>query len=166
MACDFDGGNSESCIDWVQVDVSGASPVLEQQQSGGAYGSADEFRYYPDLSVDRNYNIAIGYTKSSAATHTEVWVTGRESDDAVGTLQAETLQRAGLGSYFDNSGCLGSCDRWGDYTGMTVDPDGCTFWYLGQFSDGGSYNWGTHIGSFRYSTCSVDSSASSSTRPP
>jgi hypothetical protein len=157
-ACDFDGGGSESCIDWIQVDVSGPSPVLEQQQSGGAYGSADEFRYYPDLAVDRNNNIAIGYTKSSNTSYTEVWVTGRESDDPVGTLQAELLQRAGLGTYTDGGGCQGTCDRWGDYTGMTVDPDGCTFWYLGQYSDGGYFNWGTHIGSFKFDSCSVDSS--------
>ena len=38
VACDFGGGNSESCIDWIQVGVSGPSPVLEQQQVGGAYG--------------------------------------------------------------------------------------------------------------------------------
>jgi hypothetical protein len=157
-ACDFGGGSTESCIDWIQVDLSGPSPVLEQQQSGGAYGSADDFRYYPDLSVDRNNNIAIGYTKSSDSTYTEVWVTGREFDDASGTLQAESLQRAGLGNYSDGAGCLGGCDRWGDYTGMTVDPDGCTFWYLGQYSDGGYFNWGTHIGSFKFDSCSVDSS--------
>jgi hypothetical protein len=157
-SCDFDGGASESCIDWIQVDVSGPSPVLEQQQTGGAYGSADEFRYYPDIAVDRNNNIAIGYTKSSWTSYTEVWVTGREFDDPSGALQTEVLQRAGLGNYTDGAGCQGSCDRWGDYTGMTVDPDGCTFWYLGQFSDGGGANWGTHIGSFKFDSCSVDSS--------
>lgn len=155
-ACNIGGGNAESCIDWIQVDVSGPAPVLEQQQSGGAFGSADDFRYYPDLSVDRNGNIAIGYTKSSLATHTQIWVTGREFSDPPGTLQSETLQRAGLGNYTDGVGCGGGCDRWGDYTGMTVDPDGCTFWYLGQYSDGGYSNWGTHIGSFRFDSCSTD----------
>ena len=153
------GGDAESCIDWIQVDVSGPTPILEQQQTGGAYGSAGDFRYYPDLAVDRNNNIAIGYTKSSWNTHTEVWITGREVDDTAGALQPEALQRAGLGNYVDGAGCQGTCDRWGDYTGMTVDPDGCTFWYLGQYSDGGYFNWGTHIGSFKLrQSCSVDSS--------
>ena len=158
VSCDFEGGASESCIDWVQIDVSGPAPVLEQQQTGGGYGSSGDFRYYPDLSVDRNNNIAIGYTKSASTTYTEVWVTGREFGDAAGTLQPEVLQRAGLGMYTDGAGCQGGCDRWGDYTGLTVDPDGCTFWYLGQYSDGGSWNWGTHIANFRFSSCSVDSS--------
>lgn len=156
-ACNFGAGDAESCVDWVEVDVSGAAPVLLQQQSGGAYGSTDEFRYYPDLSIDRNGNVALGYTKSSATTYTQVWVTGREFSDPAGTLQSENLIRAGLGNYSDGGGCGNSCDRWGDYTGMTVDPDGCTFWYLGQYSDGGSYNWGTRIGNFRFASCSTDS---------
>ena len=136
--------------------MSGPAPVLEQQQTGGAYGSADDFRYYPDVSVDRNGNIAIGYTKSSLAIHTQVVVTGREVSDPPGTLQTETVQRAGLGNYTDGVGCGGSCDRWGDYSGMTIDPDGCTFWYLGEFSDGGYTNWKTAIASFRFPSCSTD----------
>lgn len=155
-ACNFGAGDAESCVDWVEIDVSGPAPVLVQQQSGGAYGNTDEFRYYPDLSVDRNGNLAIGYTKSSASTYTQVFVTGREFGDPAGTLQSESLMRAGLGNYTDGGGCGSSCDRWGDYTGMTVDPDGCTFWYLGQYSDGGYYNWGTRIGSFRFGSCSTD----------
>ncbi len=157
VACNFGGGNAETCVDWIQVDVSGATPLLEQQQTGGAYGSTGDFRYYPDLSVDRNDNLAIGYTKSSATSYTQIWVTGREAGDPPGTLQTETLRRAGLGNYSDGIGCQGTCDRWGDYTGLTVDPDGCTFWYLGQYSDGGNFNWATHIGSFRYDSCSTDS---------
>ena len=105
-ACDFAGGSSESCIDWIQIDVSGLSPVLEQQQVGGAYGSADEYRYYPGLAVDRIGNIAIGYTKSGDAEYPSVWVTGREFGDAAGTLQAEALQRAGQGNYTDNGAGL------------------------------------------------------------
>jgi hypothetical protein len=155
-ACNVGGGSAESCVDWIQVDVSGPAPVLEQQQTGGAYGSADDFRYYPDVSVDRNGNIAIGYTKSSLAIHTQVVVTGREVSDPPGTLQTETVQRAGLGNYTDGVGCGGSCDRWGDYSGMTIDPDGCTFWYLGEFSDGGYTNWKTAIASFRFPSCSTD----------
>ena len=69
----FGGGLGESCVDWLVFDVSGPIPLLLDQQSGGAYGSTNDFRYYPDISVDRNNNIAIGYTKSSSSTFTEVW---------------------------------------------------------------------------------------------
>jgi hypothetical protein len=158
VGCDFGGGASESCVDWVQIDVSTISPLLIDQQTGGAYGSSGDFRYYPDVAVDRNNNIAIGYTKSSDSTYTQVWVTGREAGDPSGTLQPEILVRAGLGQYTDGAGCNGTCDRWGDYTGMAMDPDGCTFWYMGQFSDGGAARWATRIANFKFDSCSVDSS--------
>jgi hypothetical protein len=158
VTCNFGGGSSESCIDWIEVDVSGPSPILNQQQSGGAFGNANMFRYYPDISVDRNNNIAIGYTRSASTTYTDVWITGREFSDPLGSLRPENLVRAGQGTYTDGMGCNGGCDRWGDYTGLTVDPDGCTFWYIGQYSDGGHWGWKTYIGNFKYDSCSVDSS--------
>ena len=49
--------------------------------------------------------------------------------------------------------------RWGDYTGMTIDPDGLTFWYLGEYSkDTGTTNgrWGTWINSFTFPSCGLN----------
>jgi len=156
--CNLGGGASEACIDWVKIDVSGGSPALLDQQAGGAFGTANEFRYYPDLAVDKNGNMAIGYTKSSFVDFTELWITGRESGDAAGTLQAENQLVAGTGNYTDSAGCGGACDRWGDYSGMAADPDGCTFWYIGEYSNGGVANWRTQIGNYKFASCSVSSS--------
>lgn len=157
VGCNIGGGGAEACVDWVQVDVSAAAPALVQQQSGGAYGSANDFRYYPDVAVDRNGNMAVGYTKSSTSTFTEVWATGREFGDPAGQLQSEVQLVAGTGNYTDGAGCNGSCDRWGDYSRMAVDPDGCNFWYVGEYSNGGGAAWRTRISSFKYASCSVDS---------
>ena len=46
-------------------------------------------------------------------------------------------------------------NRWGDYTGMTIDPDGETFWYLGEYAkdNGYSTNWGTYIAKFTLDSC-------------
>ena len=81
-------------------------------------------------------------------------MTGRESADPLGTLQAEVEIKAGELTYtaFD-----GSPFRWGDYSGMTIDPDGETFWYLGEYSkDTGTAvgRWGTYIGSASFAACS------------
>ena len=46
--------------------------------------------------------------------------------------------------------------RWGDYSGMTIDPDGQTFWYLGEYSKttgNPSGRWGNFIGSFTFPAC-------------
>jgi hypothetical protein len=49
--------------------------------------------------------------------------------------------------------------RWGDYSGMTIDPDGQTFWYLGEYSkDIINFNpttWGNYIGSFSFPGCAT-----------
>lgn len=52
---------------------------------------------------------------------------------------------------------IGTGNRWGDYSTMTVDPfDGCTFWFTTEYLPGeGSFNWKTRIGTFRYSSCTA-----------
>ena len=99
--------------------------------------------------------MAVGYTKSSNSMFPSVWMTGRESGDAPGTLQSEVEIKAGEVPYdsFQRPGP----HRWGDYSGMTIDPDGQIFWYLGEYSkDISNFNtttWGNFIGSFSYPGC-------------
>ncbi|MBE7528546.1 MAG: hypothetical protein HND44_23745 [Chloroflexi bacterium] len=142
------GGGTVDCLRWHQVELSG-TPVLVQ---AGVYASNNEFRTFPDLAVNHCDDMVIGYTKSSNAMFPSVWYTGRESTDSPGTLQAEAELKAGEITYtaFDTPP-----HRWGDYTGMTIDPDGLTFWYLGQYSKNitGNARWGNYIGSFTYPDC-------------
>jgi hypothetical protein len=97
--------------------------------------------------------MAVGYTKSSTSIFPSVWVAGRESNDTAGTLDAETLLKAGEITYtaFD-----AAPRRWGDYTGFTSDPNGRDVWYLGQYSKitgSSAGRWGTYIGAFRFPNC-------------
>ncbi|MCA9993163.1 MAG: hypothetical protein KDE29_19380, partial [Anaerolineales bacterium] len=122
---------------------------------GGTYASNSEYRFFPDLAVNHCNDMVVGYTKSSTSMWPSVWYTGRQNGDPVNTLQAEAQLKAGEIAYvaFD-----GSPYRWGDYTGLTIDPNGLTFWYLGEYSKNtGTTNgrWGTYIGSFTYSGCSI-----------
>lgn len=144
------GGGTVDCARWTEVDLNGGSPTLAQ---AGVYASTGEYRTFPDLAVNQCNDMAIGYTKSSTSMFPSVWYSGRESGDPAGTLQAEAELKAGEIAYiaFD-----GTPYRWGDYTGMTIDPDGTTFWYLGQYSKNTgttSGRWGTYIGSFSYPSC-------------
>ena len=43
--------------------------------------------------------------------------------------------------------------RWGDYATMTLDPDGCTFWFTSEIYATTGSNWNTRIGSFAYPSC-------------
>src|SRR3954462_10842328 len=50
-----------------------------------------------------------------------------------------------------------SFGRWGDYSGLTVDPtDDCTFWYTTEYYasvDEATGVWHTRIGSFKFPQC-------------
>jgi len=57
---------------------------------------------------------------------------GRLAGDPVNSItQTEQLMFAGTGS--QSGTCGGTCERWGDYSAMTLDPDGCKFWYTNEY---------------------------------
>ena len=145
------GAGTVNCIRWAQIDLTTATLG---PQGSGIYSSDGDYRSFPDLAVNHCDDMAVGYTKSNSSMFPAIWVNGRQSGDTPGTLQTETQLKAGDTTY---SAFDGAPFRWGDYTGMTIDPDGETFWYLGEYSKSiaGAANWGSYIGSFSY-PCTVD----------
>jgi len=106
--------------------------------------------------VDQVGNMAIGYSAASSSVYPGIRYAGRLTSDALGTLgQAETTLMTGAASQTND--CGGACNRWGDYSAMSIDPlDGCTFWYTTEYYEtggGASGNWQTRIGSFSYPSC-------------
>jgi hypothetical protein len=75
--------------------------------------------------------------------------TGRAPTDTLGTLGTENIVTVGLGSQ------NGNLHRWGDYSSLSIDPvDDCTFFYTNEYEKStGSFNWSTHISSFKFATC-------------
>ena len=58
------------------------------------------------------------------------------------------------GTLWSGSGSqTGSYNRWGDYTQLVTDPDGCTFWYTGEYYATTGNAWRTLIGSFKLPGC-------------
>jgi hypothetical protein len=70
-------------------------------------------------------------------------------------MQAENLIVSGSGSQIPTPGQPAAANRWGDYSGMTIDPvDDCTFWYTNEYlKTSGEFNWSTRIASFKFPTC-------------
>ena len=80
-------------------------------------------RWMPSLAVDRAGNMALGYSTSSSAAPNfpSIKYAGRLAGDPINTFsQTETKMFAGTASQTSTA-------RWGDYSTMTLDPDGCTF---------------------------------------
>jgi hypothetical protein len=114
--------------------------------------------------------MALGYTRSNATAPNfpSSAYSGRLATDPLNTLpQTEVIMTAGAGSQINNCGG-GPCDRWGDYSAMSIDPaDDCTFWYINEYyssqTNGSSGNWQTRIGSFKFPSCSSQSQSPTTT---
>jgi hypothetical protein len=133
---------------WYQLTNSGGGWSLAQQ---GTYAPQDGHqRWMGSIAMDKDANLAIGYSISSTSLFPSIAYTGRLAGDPANTLpQGETSLILGNGSQSHTSG------RWGDYSSMSVDPvDDCTFWYTQEYYAADSNSgWQTRIGAFRYPSC-------------
>jgi hypothetical protein len=152
---------------WYQLNVTGGTVVTSGplQQSTWA-PDASVARWMPSLAVDKDGNMAIGYSASNSTMFPAIRYAGRLATDAPNTLgQSETSLLEGTASQCCNFSDGSVNNRWGDYSAMTIDPDGCTFWYTNEYyqtpqpiSLNGD-NWQTRIGSFKFASCIPNSSA-------
>jgi len=138
--------SGSAAIRWYEVRDPGDTPSVYQQ---GTYAPDSNFRWMGSIAMDRDGNIALGYSESSASMHPAIALTGRLAGDPLGILGAEDVWFAGGGSQ------TASSSRWGDYSTMSVDPvDDCTFWYTQEYyATTGSFDFKTRIGAFRFPSC-------------
>ncbi len=134
-------------VRWYEVQNPGGTPVLAQQ---GTYAPDSTFRWMGSAAMDSAGDLALGYSKSSSSVYPSIAFAGRVPTDPAGTLEAETGVVAGAGSQ------TGTLYRWGDYSGMMIDPvDDCTFWYTQEYiQSSGTFNWNTRIVNFKFPNCS------------
>ena len=137
-------------VRWYEVRSPNGTPTIYQQ---GTYAPDTDSRWLGSVAMDKDGNIALGYSVSSGSTYPSIRYTGRLATDALGTLpQGETTAMAGSGSQ------TGSGSRWGDYSAMSVDPvDDCTFWFTSEYMPStGTAPWQTRITAFKFPSCGTN----------
>jgi hypothetical protein len=136
-------------VRWYDFTAPSGSTTLTLADSGDTPDDG-EFRWLGSAAMDRTGDIALGYSRSSAAAgdFPSIYVTGRVPSDPAGTLESETLIQQGGGSQL-------FINRWGDYSSMALDAaDGCTFWYTNEYLPAdGTFNWNTRLASLKFPTC-------------
>jgi hypothetical protein len=142
--------STHNAIRWYEFRNSGNStttPTLFQQAT---FDPDANYRWLGSMAMDKDGDIALGYSKSSSSTFPSIWITGRLAGDTVNTMGAEVQVQAGSGSQ-DSTGQ----NRWGDYSSMTLDPvDQCTFYYTNEYlKTTGAFNWSTRVASYRFPSC-------------
>jgi Abnormal spindle-like microcephaly-assoc'd, ASPM-SPD-2-Hydin len=142
---------SQVAFRWYELLDPAGTVTLNQQ---GTFAPDTTFRWMASAAEDKNGDLAIGYSASSASIHPAIRFTGRVPGDPAGTLETEASIIEGTGS---QTSATTKLSRWGDYTALLVDPsDDCTFWYTNQYEKvNGTFNWSTHIGSFAFAGCAA-----------
>jgi hypothetical protein len=137
-------GSNRAGMRWHELRNTGTGWSLYQE---GTYAPADGLhRWMGSIAINAAGHIAMAYSISGTTMYPAISFTGRFASDPAGqmTIPEETIH-AGNGAQ------TGGLNRWGDYTQMSVDPNGINFWYVNQYQQTtGSYNWRTRIANIDY----------------
>jgi hypothetical protein len=128
---------------WVAVDTSGVQMAgdaagllfVDQQGSiGGEDIAPGTFTYFPALAVNRLGAVSFGFSASAPTIFAGAFVTGRSPFDVPGTVRQSEVVREGVAPY--KRFFSGPRNRWGDYSGMAVDPSNDDFyWVFNEYAD-------------------------------
>lgn len=108
----------------------------------GTYAPADgDSRFVGSIAMDENKNIGLAYSISGVNSFPSLGFTGRYSTMPLGEMSMmEEIAIAG-------SSAQSGGNRFGDYAHLTLDPNGTTFWFTGEYI-GNSGSRRTRIFSF------------------
>ncbi|MCH2229079.1 MAG: PKD domain-containing protein [Crocinitomicaceae bacterium] len=122
--------NSQRGIFWCELRQSQSTGIWSIYQQG-IYAPGTESFWLGSIAMNDNGDIGLSYAKAGTSTYMTLGYTGRLASDPLNTMPiAETIAIAGSGS---QSGI----NRVGDYAQTTLDPDGQTFWYTGEYLGAG-----------------------------
>ncbi|MEA3124951.1 MAG: hypothetical protein QOD67_1970 [Caballeronia sp.] len=147
---------AHGAVKWWEFRNAGSSTTTPTVFQSGTFDPDSGYRFMSSIAMDKDRNIALGYSKSSTTVKPGIYMTGRLATDAAGTMGAETTVQLGLGVQTTGAG-----NRWGDYTAMTLDPiDQCTFYYTNEYlKTNGAFNWSTRIATYKFPSCSSAAAA-------
>ncbi len=154
---DVTASGGQGGIRWMEITApqTVVQPTALSVYQQGTYAPTGVWRWMGSLTRDKVGNIALGFSKScgntcpgGTATYPSISIAGRQANAPLGILQGEGLVVAGKGSQPATS------NRWGDYSSMRIDQDGCTFWYTQEYyTTTAQFDWSTRIASGRFTNC-------------
>jgi hypothetical protein len=138
-------GTDHAALRWFELRKVGAG-AWTLFQEGLVGGEAGVHRSVASIAMDGSGNIAMGYTRTGSAVpyYPSMYYKGRLATDPLGTMpQGEYTIQDATTSKTGN-------ERWGDYSGIGIDPsDDCTFWYTSEYGGSGT----TRVAAFKFDAC-------------
>ncbi|MBI4536162.1 MAG: T9SS type A sorting domain-containing protein [Ignavibacteriae bacterium] len=139
---------------WFKITTPALS-LLDKGTIGGEDIATGTHTFYPSLAIDASGNVGFGFAASGSSIFPGAYWTGRLAADPAGTVRASRVLRAGVDFYVRRFG--GARNRWGDYSGMSIDPANGSFWVFNEFAmargtiippSGEDGRWRTAFGNF------------------
>jgi hypothetical protein len=160
-----DPNAGQATVHWYHVSTAGNYSLLRQGNVGAEDLGPGTFTFFGAVAVDEFDNIGIGFSASNGAIFPGAYYAliaagTSEVPDTSGPLVNGVVRETGTLAagldYYIRSPASGS-SRWGDYSTISLDPDGRRFWVYNQYAIArGSLNaafpgdgrWGTRWGTF------------------
>jgi hypothetical protein len=154
---DVQASGGQIGVRWMEITAQPKKvpPSALKVHQQGTYAPNGVWRWMGSVAMDKVGDILVGYSKSCGntcpggiATYPSIAIAGRKVTDGLGKLEKEVKVVAGSGSQ------PGTSNRWGDYSAMRIDQDGCTFWYTQEYYKvTQQFDWSTRIASAKFSNC-------------
>lgn len=122
-----DPDSGEATAYWWEIDTSslGSLTMADHGPVLGEDIATDTFTFFPSVAVNGARQVAVGFSGSASSIFPGSFYTTREAGDPAGSNSGSATLRAGS-AFYVRTFC--TRNRWGDYSGVAVDPvDGC-FW--------------------------------------
>ena len=140
---------------WTRMDTTGGPGTITQADGGiidGVDITSDATTFFPAVAVNRNGVAKFGFSASGPDIYAGAFVTGTDPSYPVGMVGPTETIKAGEDYYLRTFG--GPRNRWGDYSGISVDPSNeSKFWIFNMYAApqgtdiGGEFGrWGTAWG--------------------
>ena len=137
---------------WIEMDTSGGPGTIAALDLGAIWGwdiADDATTYFPAVAVNRSGVAKFGFSASSPEVYAGAFVTGHTPSDADGLVSNTETVKAGEDYYLRTFGS--GRNRWGDYSGIAVDPTNDEFfWVFNEYAKtrsetatGEDGRWGT-----------------------
>ena len=127
----------ETSAFWAKLDTTGGGGVVTLDDYGVIGGeeiAANTTTFFSSVAVNRHGEAMFGFSASAPEIYAGAFVAGRQPGDLFGTLQPARTVKAGEGPYKRYFG--GTRNRWGDYSGIALDPSNEKFfWVFNEFAD-------------------------------
>lgn len=132
-------------VRWYEFRIGNDRALTLQQQA--TYAPGGFYRWMGSIGMDAAGNISMGYSFGGAPHFAGQRIAARAPADARGVMgYRESVIAEGEDSQRNTL-------RWEDYTTLAMDPDDCTFWYVGDYYKKGAASYSTRIAGWRVPGC-------------